>query len=87
VLRRCHARLGTTRDGRALTLNRKEFGVLESLVVADGAVVSAEQLLESVWDEHADPLSNVVSVTVARLRRKLGEPPLIETVVGCGYRM
>jgi DNA-binding response OmpR family regulator len=81
------ARRRATRHGRVLTLNRKEFGVLELLAAADGAVVSAEQLLEGVWDEHADPMSNVVSVTIARLRRKLGEPPLIETVVGSGYRL
>ena len=55
--------------------------------VADGAVVSAEGLLEKVWDEHTDPFTNTVSVTVARLRRKLGEPALIETVVGSGYRL
>ena len=54
---------------------------------ADGAVVSAEELLENVWDEHADPFSNTVSVTMTRLRRKLGEPPLIETVIGSGYRL
>jgi DNA-binding response OmpR family regulator len=68
-------------------LTRKEFGILDQLVSADGAVVSAEELLERVWDEHADPLSNIVSVTIARLRRKLGPPPMIETVVGCGYRI
>jgi len=61
--------------------------VLEALVSAQGAVVSAEDLLENVWDEHADPMSNIVSVTVARLRRKVGDPPIIETVVGCGYRI
>jgi DNA-binding response OmpR family regulator len=81
------SRRRAARRGRQLALNRKEFGVLEVLAAADGAVVSSEQLLESVWDEYADPMSNVVSVTIARLRRKLGEPPLIETVVGCGYRM
>ena len=61
--------------------------VLEYLVEAEGAVVSAEELLEHVWDAHADPFSNTVAVTVARLRRKLGDPPLIETVVGVGYRL
>ena len=60
---------------------------LEMLLAADGALVSAEDLLEHVWDAHADPFSNIVSVTMARLRRKLGDPPLIETVVGKGYRM
>jgi DNA-binding winged helix-turn-helix (wHTH) protein len=68
-------------------LTRKEFGVLEAVLAADGAVISAEELLESVWDEHAEPFSNTVSVTIARLRRKLGEPPLIETVIGSGYRL
>jgi DNA-binding response OmpR family regulator len=68
-------------------LTRKEFGVLEMLVAASGAVVSAEALLEGVWDAHLDPFSNVVSVTVGRLRAKLGSPPLVETVVGCGYRI
>jgi DNA-binding response OmpR family regulator len=81
------ARHRAGRAGRALSLTRKEFGVLEMLVAADGAVVSAEDLLEHVWDAHADPFSNVVSVTLARLRRKLGTPPLIETVVGRGYRL
>ena len=76
-----------SRGGVPLTLTRKEFGVLERLAAADGVPVSAEELLEHVWDAHADPLSNAVAVTVARLRRKLGEPPLIETVVGVGYRL
>jgi DNA-binding response OmpR family regulator len=76
-----------SRGAHSLSLTRKEFGVLEMLLAADGAVVSAEQLLEHVWDAHADPFSNIVSVTMARLRRKLGDPPLIETVVGKGYRM
>jgi DNA-binding response OmpR family regulator len=73
--------------GGPLSLTRKEFGILEMLLAADGAVVSAEDLLEHVWDAHADPFSNIVSVTMARLRRKLGDPPLIETVVGKGYCM
>jgi DNA-binding response OmpR family regulator len=73
--------------GGPLPLTRKEFGMLEMLMAADGAVVSAEELLEHVWDAHADPFSNIVSVTMTRLRRKLGDPPLIETVVGKGYRM
>jgi DNA-binding response OmpR family regulator len=81
------ARHRASRAGRALVLTRKEFGVLEHLVAADSATVSAEELLEHVWDEHADPFSNTVAVTVARLRRKLGDPPLIETVVGVGYRL
>jgi DNA-binding response OmpR family regulator len=81
------ARHRATRAGRPLSLTRKEFGVLEMLAAAGGAVVSAEELLEHVWDAHADPFSNVVSVTLTRLRRKLGSPPLIETVVGRGYRL
>ena len=80
------ARRRASRDGRPLSLTRKELGVLEVLLVADGAVVSAEELFERVWDEHADPLSRTVTVTIARLRRKLGEPDPIETVVGSGYR-
>jgi DNA-binding response OmpR family regulator len=76
-----------TRAGAALELTRKEFAVLEVLLAAGGAVVSAEQLLEKVWDENTDPFTNVVRVTVMTLRRKLGEPPLIETVPGSGYRL
>ncbi|NUR98506.1 MAG: response regulator transcription factor [Kribbellaceae bacterium] len=75
------------RAGEPVLLTRKEFGVLEALVLADGAVVSAEELLDQVWDENLDPFSNVVAVTLGRLRRKLGSPPLIETVVGTGYRL
>jgi DNA-binding response OmpR family regulator len=81
------ARHRAARAGRALPLTRKEFGVLEMLVAADGAVVSAEELLEHVWDANAEPFSNIVSVTLTRLRRKLGTTPLIETVVGRGYRL
>jgi DNA-binding response OmpR family regulator len=81
------ARHRASRAGIPLTLTRKEFGVLECLASADGATVSAEELLEHVWDAHADPFSNTVTVTVGRLRRKLGDPPLIETVVGVGYRL
>jgi DNA-binding response OmpR family regulator len=76
-----------TRDGDELDLTKKEFGVLELLLAADGAVVSSEQLLEKVWDENADPFSNVVRVTVMTLRKKLGEPAVIETVAGVGYRI
>jgi DNA-binding response OmpR family regulator len=75
------------RAGRRLELSAKELAVLELLLVAQGTVVSAEELLERGWDEAADPFSNVVKVTVSRLRRKLGEPPLIETVPGAGYRI
>jgi len=81
------ARHRAARGGRPLSLTRKEFGILELLLAADGALVSAEEMLEHVWDANADPFSNIVSVTMARLRRKLGEPPLIETVVGKGYRV
>jgi DNA-binding response OmpR family regulator len=81
------ARQRARRGSRPLSLTRKEFGVLEALLAADGALVSAEELLEHVWDANADPFSNTVSVTMARLRRKLGDPPLIETVGGKGYRM
>jgi DNA-binding response OmpR family regulator len=76
-----------TRGGRELSLTRKELGVLEVLLEADGGVVSAEELLERVWDENADPFTRTVVVTLTRLRRKLGAPELIETVVGTGYRM
>lgn len=81
------ARRAVTRAGRPVPLARKELGVLEVLLSADGAAVTAEQLLENVWDEHLDPFSNTVAVTVLRLRRKLGDPPLIETVIGGGYRI
>jgi DNA-binding response OmpR family regulator len=81
------ARHRASRGGRALSLTRKEFGILETLLAADGVLVGAEELLEHVWDANTDPFSNIVSVTMARLRRKLGDPPLIETVVGKGYRM
>jgi DNA-binding response OmpR family regulator len=75
------------RDGRRLDLSSKELAVLELLLAARGAVVSSEQLLERAWDEAADPFSSVVKVTISRLRRKLGEPPIIETVPGAGYRI
>ena len=76
-----------TRAGRELSLTRKELGVLELLLAADGAAISAEEMLERVWDENADPFTRTVAVTLGRLRRKLGEPEVIETVVGVGYRM
>ncbi|GGS95401.1 response regulator transcription factor [Nonomuraea spiralis] len=76
-----------TRDGHRLMLSPKEFAVLELLLSARGAVVSAEQLLERGWDEFADPFTQTVKVTVSRLRRKLGDPPLIETVPQAGYRI
>jgi len=81
------ARRRVTRADRELSLTRKELGVLEVLLAADGAVVSTEELLERVWDENADPFTRTVTVTLGRLRRKLGEPDPIETVVGTGYRI
>ena len=81
------ARHRASRRGVPLALTRKEFGVLDCLAAANGAPVSAVQLLEHVWDANADPFSNTVAVTLTRLRRKLGDPPLIETVVGVGYRL
>ncbi len=81
------ARRRLTRAGRPIDLARKEFAVLETLMAADGSTVSAEQLLERVWDEHIDPFTNVVRMTIMTLRRKLGDPPLVETVIGVGYRM
>lgn len=81
------ARRRAARAGRELSLTRKELGVLEVLLAADGAVVSAEELLERVWDENADPFTRTVTVTLGRLRRKLGQPDPIETMVGAGYRM
>ncbi|HEX8098961.1 MAG TPA: response regulator transcription factor [Actinomycetota bacterium] len=76
-----------TRGDRVLRLTRKEFGVLHMLMASDGAVISQEELLEHVWDENADPFTNTIRVTVMNLRRKLGDPPLIDTVIGAGYRM
>jgi len=81
------ARRVATRSGAPVDLTRKEFGVLEELLKARGAVVSSEELLERVWDANTDPFTTTVRVTVMTLRKKLGEPPLIETVVGAGYRM
>jgi DNA-binding response OmpR family regulator len=81
------ARRTALRAGVDLELTRKEFGVLEQLLRAGGAVVSSEELLERVWDEHADPFTTTVRVTVMTLRKKLGDPPVVETVVGSGYRL
>jgi DNA-binding response OmpR family regulator len=81
------ARREASRDGRPLPLRTKEFLVLEELLRAEGAVVSAEQLLEKAWDENIDPFTHVVRVTVMTLRRKLGEPQPIETIAGAGYRI
>ena len=81
------SRRTVSRSGTPIDLTRKEFGVLEVLLSAAGGVVSSEELLERVWDEHADPFTTTVRVTVMTLRKKLGEPGIIETVVGSGYRV
>jgi two-component system response regulator VanR len=75
------------RDGRYVALTRKQFAVLEVLVDADGGVVSAEELLARAWDENADPFTNAVRITVSALRKRLGEPWVIATVAGVGYRI
>jgi two-component system, OmpR family, response regulator VanR len=75
------------RDGRYVALTRKQFAVLEVLVSAGGGVVSAEELLARAWDENADPFTNAVRITVSGLRKRLGEPWLIATVPGVGYRV
>ena len=75
------------RDGRYVALTRKQFAVLEVLVTAEGGVVSAEELLERAWDENADPFTNAVRITVSGLRKRLGEPWLVATVPGVGYRI
>ncbi|MGI9053933.1 MAG: response regulator transcription factor [Ilumatobacteraceae bacterium] len=76
-----------TRDGHHVGLSRKEFAVLAELLLAEGGVVSAEQLLEKAWDEHVDPFTGVVRFIIMTVRRKLGDPPVIETVPGVGYRI
>jgi len=81
------ARHLVTRAGEEVDLTPKEFGVLEALMGADGAAVSVEDLLQRVWDEHADPFTNTVRMTIMTLRRKLGDPPVLETVMGAGYRV
>jgi DNA-binding response OmpR family regulator len=81
------ARWLATRDGRPLVLSPKEFAVLEVLLRAQGAVVSAETLLERAWDVNADPFTSAVRITMSKLRAKLGPPPMIETVSGVGYRV
>ncbi|MBO3739340.1 response regulator transcription factor [Actinoplanes flavus] len=92
VLERAGIRLDTSRrqvyrDGHHVALSRKEFAVLEELLRADGAVVSTEQLLERAWDEHTDPFTGVVRVTMLTLRRKLGPPQAVTTVTGVGYQI
>ena len=86
-LRLDSARRVATRAGRPLALSPKEFAVLELLLGAQGAVVSAEEILQRVWDEFADPFTTAVKTTVSRLRSKLGDPPVIETVSQAGYRI
>ena len=81
------ARREVTREGKPVSVAPKEFAVLEVLLRAGGAAVSAEQLLEKAWDENADPFTNVVRVTVMTLRKRLGEPQVIKTVPGAGYRI
>ncbi|GLZ38777.1 DNA-binding response regulator [Actinokineospora sp. NBRC 105648] len=81
------ARRTVSRAGKPVELTRKEFGVLEVLLAARGSVVSSEELLERVWDENADPFTTTVRVTVMTLRKKLGDPGVIDTVVGSGYRV
>jgi DNA-binding response OmpR family regulator len=75
------------RAGKPLTLRPKEFGVLELLLAAQGRVVPAEELLQRVWDEAADPFTSTVKVTISRLRTKLGDPPIIHTIAKAGYRI
>ena len=92
VLRRGGIRLDqhrrtVARDGQPVGLSRKEFAVLAELLRAEGGVVSAEHLLEKAWDEHVDPFTGVVRFVIMMLRRKLGDPPVIETVPGAGYRI
>jgi DNA-binding response OmpR family regulator len=81
------SRRRVSRAGRPVPLNRKELGVLEELLIADGGIRSAEDLFDRVWDEQTDVFSRTVTVTIARLRRKLGAPDPIETVIGVGYRL
>ena len=75
------------RDGRYVRLSRKEFALLRALLEADGGVLSAEQLLERAWDENADPFTNAIRVTMSTLRKRLGDPRIIHTVAGVGYRV
>lgn len=92
VLQRAGIRLDphrqtVTRDGHPVGVSRKEFAVLAELLRAAGGVVSAEQLLEKAWDEKIDPFTGVVRFTIMMVRRKLGDPPVIETIPGAGYRI
>ncbi|MFI6388396.1 response regulator transcription factor [Nonomuraea sp. NPDC050547] len=92
VIERCGVVLDTAcrtagRDGRPLHLSRKEFAVLETLMRAEGAVVSNEDLIDQVWEEDTSYLTNAVRVTLSKLRAKLGDPPVVETVPRAGYRI
>jgi DNA-binding response OmpR family regulator len=92
VLERAEIRLDqhrrtVTRNGYPVSLSRKEFAVLAELLRAEGGAVSAEQLLEKAWDEHTDPFTGVIRFTIMMVRRKLGDPPIIETIPGVGYRI
>jgi DNA-binding response OmpR family regulator len=78
---------GVERNSDRIHLTRKEFGVLEELMRGSGAVVSSEELLERVWDQNADPFTNAIRITMVTLRKKLGDPPIIETMTGAGYRL
>ena len=80
-------RVEVRRAGRWVPVTRKEFAVLQVLMAARGGIVSAEQLLEKAWDENANPFTNAIRVTISSLRKKLGEPPVIQTVSGHGYRI
>ena len=81
------AKRGAERGGRPLALRPKEFGVLELLLSAQGRVVPAEEMLERVWDENTDPFTATVKITISRLRGKLGDPPVIQTIAKAGYRI
>jgi DNA-binding response OmpR family regulator len=81
------ARRTATRGGRELALSPKEFGVLEALMAADGTVLSLEELLARVWDANVDPFTNTARMTIMKLRRKLGEPGVVHTLPGVGYRV
>jgi DNA-binding response OmpR family regulator len=81
------ARHQLRRNGQPIELGPKEFGILEVLLSARGRVVSSEELLDRVWDDTSDPASTAVKVTVSRLRQKLGDPPIVQTVASLGYRI
>ena len=86
-LRLCSSRRGVSRGARCVPLTPHPFALREALVAAEGGVVSAEELLERAWDQNADPFTNAVRITVSALRKRLGEPWIIATVAGAGYRI